>query len=244
MKDKRKVRKISTCISFLLFPVTFNYLSPYVSIDGALAGIISGSLIVFTGMFLSGFFFGRGWCSHVCPWSAPSDYLLTINNKIVNRKRVRIIRYSIFAVWFSIIILSFILCGGIKGINPLHLTETGISVDQPLKYITYYMVITLLFVTTIVVGRRGFCHTFCWMSPFLVLGMIVGEKIHIPRLIVVSKKELCVSCKKCNNVCPMSIDVHTDLQSGAIATQDCILCGACVDICPSGVLSIKMKNSK
>jgi ferredoxin len=33
MNIKRIVRKVTTFISFLLFPVILNYLSPYVSID-------------------------------------------------------------------------------------------------------------------------------------------------------------------------------------------------------------------
>ena len=56
---KRKARRITAFISFLLFPITLNFFSPYVSIDGALNGIISGSLIVFLIMFLTGLFLGR-----------------------------------------------------------------------------------------------------------------------------------------------------------------------------------------
>ena len=72
---KRTARRITAFISFFLFPITLNFFSPYVSIDGALNGIISGSLIVFLIMFLTGLFFGRAWCSCVCPWAAPSEYL-------------------------------------------------------------------------------------------------------------------------------------------------------------------------
>ncbi|MCK7479114.1 MAG: hypothetical protein M0C28_18415 [Candidatus Moduliflexus flocculans] len=63
---KRKTRDLLSFISFLLFPITLNFFSPYVSIDGAMAGVVSGSVLVFLLMFLSGLFFGRGWCSYVC----------------------------------------------------------------------------------------------------------------------------------------------------------------------------------
>ncbi|MCK7487703.1 MAG: 4Fe-4S binding protein [Bacillus subtilis] len=116
--------EITALISFLLFPVTLNFFSPYVSIDGAMAGIISGSLLLFGLFFLFGVFFGRAWCSYGCPWAAPSEYLMKVNNKPVNRKRLAVIRYIIFFIWFSVLVLGFVLAGGIKGVDPLHLTDS------------------------------------------------------------------------------------------------------------------------
>jgi len=241
---KRKTRRILSFISFLLFPVTLNFFSPYVSMTGAMNGIISGSLIVFFVMFLSGLFFGRAWCSHLCPWAAPSEYLGMINNKPVNRRKLRIIRYSIFGIWMTIIIASFILAGGIQGVDPLYLTENGISVDMPMKYIIYYMVVILLFLLTALVGRRGACHSICWMSPFLVFGSWVGRKLRLPQFKVVSETEKCISCSKCTAACPMSIDVMTEQKSGAVGSFDCILCGQCVDTCPKKVLHIELNRPK
>ena len=40
---RQKVRKILLYTSLFLFPLTMNYLSPYVSIDGAFAGVLSSS---------------------------------------------------------------------------------------------------------------------------------------------------------------------------------------------------------
>jgi len=207
MIGNKKIRNITTFISFMLFPVVLNFLSPYVSVTGALNRIVSGSLIVFAIMFLSGLFFGRTWCSYVCPWAMPSDFIRNINDKRVNRKKLRIIRYSIFALWASVLLLGFVLSGGVQGINPLYLTESGISVDEPLKYITYYFVLGTLFLTTVLIGRRGACQSLCWMSPFLVLGQKVGEFLHLPQYKVRSNPEDCIDCAKCDKVCPMSIDV-------------------------------------
>jgi polyferredoxin len=239
MKPKNVVRRITSFVSFLLFPVTLNFFSPYVSIDGAMAGIVSGSLIVFSLFFVSGLFFGRAWCSYGCPWAAPSDYLQKVNNKPLPRKKLAILRYSIFGIWFFFLVFGFVMAGGVKGIDPLHLTDRFVSVDEPLKYITYYMVLLLLFLTTVLVGRRGACHTICWMSPFMQAGMLFGEKIRLPRFQVRSKPELCISCKKCTNSCPMSIDVMNDLKNGGIQSKDCILCGECENACPKDVLSIR-----
>jgi ferredoxin-type protein NapH len=113
--------------------VTFNFFSPYVSIDGAFRGIITGSLLVFALMFMTGLVFRRAWCSYICPWAAPSEYIGTINDRRVSRRVLRRIRYTVYGIWFIILLAAFMLAGGVKGVAPLHLTETGVSVDMPIK---------------------------------------------------------------------------------------------------------------
>ena len=152
---RQKIRRVILFVSLALFPVTMNYLSPYVSIDGAMAGIVSGSVIVFGLLFLTGLFFGRAWCGWVCPAGGLAEICATVNAKPVPVRRLRIVRYSIFGVWFAVLITGFVFAGGIHGIDPLHLTERVISVDEPVKYIVYYMVLLIFFVLTIAIGRRG-----------------------------------------------------------------------------------------
>ena len=238
---RQKVRRILLYVSLFLFPVTMNYLSPYVSLDGAFAGVLSGSAIVFVLLFLSGLFFGRAWCGWVCPAGGLAEVCQTVNPKQVNAKRLRIVRYSIFAVWFGVLVTGFVLAGGIKGVDPLRLTERYISVDEPLKYIMYYLVLGLFFVLDLALGRRGACHSICWMSPFLSAGMAVGRLLHLPQMRIKAKAEQCIDCKKCNTKCPMSIDVNAAVKTGSVKSYDCILCGECVNVCPKAVLSYRKK---
>ena len=238
---RQKVRRILLYVSLFLFPVTMNYLSPYVSIDGAFAGLLSGSAIVFVLLFVSGLFFGRAWCGWMCPAGGLAEVCQTVIPKQVNAKRLRIVRYSIFAVWFGVLVTGFVLAGGIKGVDPLRLTERYISVDEPLKYIMYYLVVGLFFVLDLALGRRGACHSICWMSPFLSAGMAVGRALRLPQMRIKTKAEECIDCKKCNTKCPMSIDVNAAVKTGSIKSYDCILCGECVNVCPKAVLSYRKK---
>lgn len=233
---RQKVRRVIIFTSLLLFPVTLNYLSPYVSVDGAFQGIVSGSVLVFLLLFLSGIFFGRAWCAWVCPVAGLSELCMTVNSKPVPVRRLRVIRYVIFTVWFIVLIAGFVLAGGIKGFDPLHLTENVISVDEPFKYITYYLVLFIFFALTLLIGKRGACHTICWMSPFLVDGYLLGKALHIPQLKIAASPSACIDCRKCNQKCPMSIDVNAGVKSGEIKSLDCIRCGECVDTCPKNVL--------
>jgi len=80
------------------------------------------------------------------------------------------------------------------------------------------------------------------MSPFLVAGTYIGDKLNLPQLRIVSEPENCISCSKCNKVCPMSIDVMAELKNGSIQSIDCINCSECEEACPKNVLKLNMKK--
>jgi len=239
---RQKVRRSIIYISLLLFPITLNFFSPYVSVDGAFRGILAGSVLLFGVMFVTAIFFGRAWCSWICPMAGLSEMCMTINKKKVPVKKLKIIRYSIFFIWFSVLVAGFITAGGIKQINLLHLTDDGISVDQPMKYIVYYSVLLIFFVLSVSLGKRGACHSICWMSPFLVAGSKLGRIFHLPQLKIAAKADKCIQCKKCDSKCPMSISVSQAVESGSVRSTDCILCGECVDVCPKSVLNYSVKH--
>ncbi len=56
---RQRIRKALVIIAFLTFPITMNFFSPYVIIDGAMNGIVNGSLVMFGLMFLVSLFLGR-----------------------------------------------------------------------------------------------------------------------------------------------------------------------------------------
>ena len=238
---RQKVRRIIIYTALFLFPLTLNYLSPYVSIAAGFVGLISGSLAVFLLLFLSGMFLGRVWCGWLCPVAGIGQLCATINNKPVNRKRLAVIRYSVFTVWVAVLVTGFVLAGGIKGFDPFYMTDKIISVDAPGKYIIYYAVLALIFVLTVAIGRRGSCHTICWMSPFITGGELLGRALHLPQLKIKSDPDGCLDCGICTKQCPMSIDVQAEIKTGTVKSLDCIRCGECVDHCPKKVLRYGMK---
>lgn len=233
-----KLARITSFISLLLFPITLNFFSPYVSIVGAFNGIVNGSVMVFGFMLLSAMFFRRAWCTYVCPVAAISEFGERVNSKRLKRKPLTWIRLSIFGLWFSILVFGFITANGIHAFIPLYMTESGISVDQPLKFLTYYLVLSSLVILTFSLGKRGACYSICWMSPFLSAGAWLGDKLHFPQYKIRSTPETCIKCTLCDKNCPMSLDVMEELKAGSIQSLDCIQCGRCVEVCPKDVLHI------
>jgi ferredoxin len=53
-----------------------------------------------------------------------------------------------------------------------------------------------------------------------------------------AKKEECIDCGKCDQVCDMGIPIARMVrEKGEIRTIECMGCGRCVAVCPKQVLS-------
>ena len=141
---RQKIRKIIILISFLLFPITIYYLSPYLIIQAGMEGAISGSFIMFAAMFVSSLFFGRAFCGWLCPAGGLQDCCSAASDKRVKGGRRNWIKYFLRVPWITGIVLAFASAGGIKSVDFLYYTDHGISVAEPRAYIIYYFFVALL----------------------------------------------------------------------------------------------------
>ncbi len=239
---RQNIRSLVLLISFLLFPITFYYFSPYVIIMGAMEGIITGSFLLFITLALAAIFFGRAFCAYVCPAGALQEALEKVNGKPAKIGWRKYIKYAIWIIWIIILLLLFVTSGGVKKVEPAFMTNRGISVSEIGCYIIYYMVLFLIVITNLLGGRRAFCHYFCWMAPFMVIGIKVRKLLHLPGLYLEADKDACVGCKQCTKNCPMSLQVEESVKGGNLPCTDCILCGKCVDACPKHAITYKFKR--
>ncbi len=235
---RQRIRKLLLIISLLLFPVTLYYFSPALIINAGLNGIINGSFIVFVLMFLLSIPFGRLFCSYLCPAGGLQECTFVINEKNPKQGWRNYIKFAIWSVWLIVVILCYFHSGKIIMINFFFETENGISVSSIQSYIIYYGIICLILIPSILFGKRAFCHYLCWMAPFMISGIKFRRLLRLPGIhIRAGKKDSCISCGKCNKVCPMGIDVMGETKHGIIGNSECIQCGACIDNCPKNVLT-------
>lgn len=79
----------------------------------------------------------------------------------------------------------------------------------------------------------------------MIFGIKLRRILHLPGIhIKANQKGKCVSCGKCSNVCPMGIDVKSEIEHGKIINQECIQCGACIDNCPEIALTFGVIERK
>ncbi|MDF2844298.1 MAG: hypothetical protein K0R00_2724 [Herbinix sp.] len=228
---RQQFRKAFIFISFLIFPVTLFYLSPYLIILGGITGIITGSFLIFATQFIFSLFFGRAFCSWLCPAGGLQDCCTSVTNKRLKNNHVNWIKYIIWVLWILGIIFAFISAGGIHSVDFFYMTDHGISAASLVGMITYLGIIGLITVLALTLGRRGMCHSICWMAPFMVLGTKLGNLLRIPSLHLKPIPSNCVNCGLCTKKCPMSLEVHTMVTKGNMKHSECILCGECADGC-------------
>lgn len=164
--------------------------------------------------------FGRGWCGYAC-WTAMVLDLLPFQTPSAPRKHWGIIRYFVFGASLLFTSLLFILQVPNKGeimwwsfiVGNLLYYAIGIALAYQCK------------------DNRAFCKYICPITIF----MKPMSYFSIFRINVEEKK--CISCGKCEKVCPMDVEVPSNSRKKKHATE-CILCMKCVEECPKHALKL------
>ncbi|HAG13190.1 MAG TPA: 4Fe-4S ferredoxin [Ruminococcus sp.] len=196
-------------------------------------------------MMLFGVIFGRLICGFFCPFGLIQDLLhkIPLPKYTVPKKTDRILRYVKYAVFLLFVILLPLLAADALGngspyfckwLCPAGTLEGGIPhvIMNPNiralagKLFTWKSAILLFIVLGSVRISRFFCRYFCPLGAFYAL----FQRLSCAQMTF--QKEQCISCEKCDAVCPMALDVRNQLQCG-----ECIQCGKCQAICPANAIS-------
>jgi polyferredoxin len=235
LKKRQRVRKALLLISFLLFPVTQFYHSPYLIIIGSAEGIIVGSFIFFILMVVFGTIFGRAACGWIMGCGGLQEMCFNVNDKRVKGGKYSRIKYLIWFPWLAVIAGAVIQYGGYKKIDPFYHIKNGISISEQWMFVIYYGTLILIVAPVLILGRRAICHYVCWMSPFMIIGRKIRNILNTPALKINAEPSKCVKCNLCTKNCPMSLNVSDMVNKNKMEDMECILCGSCIDSCRKNV---------
>lgn len=164
--------------------------------------------------------FGRGWCGYAC-WTAMVLDLLPFKTPDGPRKRWGWLRYVTFAASLGFVGALFLFQVPEK--------ENLIWRSFLIGNILYYAAgIAVAFLCR---DNRAFCKYLCPVTVFL------KPMSYFSLFRIKVDEEKCVSCGKCERVCPMDVEVPSNSRRKKNVTE-CILCMSCVEECPKHALKL------
>jgi len=235
---RQNLRSGLLLVSLLLLPVTIYFFSPLAAVKGAMAGVVSASLLFYGFLFLGSIFAGRAFCGWIMPCGALQEFCAQANPRPARGGWRNRIKYLTSASLAGALVFLLYRAGGIKGLDPLRDTENGVWLTGPQRFMIYFGVTGTMVTAALIFGRRAFCHYLCVMAPIMIAGRTLRNMLRLPSLQLERTTEGCVACGRCNQACPMSIDVKQAVRTGNLESAECILCGRCADSCPQKVLKL------
>lgn len=165
-------------------------------------------------------FFGRGWCGYAC-WTAMVLDWLPYKHPRKARKKWGFTRYITF-------ILSLIFVAGLFLLNIANKEKIMFWSFLTGNALYYGIGIALAIALK---DNRAFCKYVCPVTVFL------KPMSYFSLLRVKVDASKCVSCGKCERVCPMNVKVTDNRRSRENGTE-CILCMECVNNCPKEAIKL------
>jgi len=242
--QRQQMRLALIILSFILYPVTFAYISCPIIMEAAGLGIVTAGLIVLILLFLGSLVLGRLWCGWLCPSGGLQELMRFFSDPRLRTTRLDWLKYLVFLGIFGGIGYAIWSAGGFSGIDLFYRTENGISVLAAGGVAALLGPVIMILVFTLIFGRRGFCHTFCPFAPMLMIGRKIRNLFRWPALGLSADSSRCIDCKKCSKECPMSLDVNGMVRNDEMEHAECILCANCADACPKGVISCGWKMNE
>jgi len=191
-----------------------------------------GNIVLFGGVVVIAIVLSRFFCGWFCAFGALQAVFGWLGKKIFRRhftvpprvdRYLRWIKYPVLAA-----IVYFTWKTGelvIRPYDPLaafgHLSAGLSAVWAEFAVGLVLLVATLLFS---MLYERAFCKYLCPLGAF---NAILSR---VPLFRIKRNSTTCISCSKCDRVCPMNIDVS---HSEGVNSPECIACMECVTTCPT-----------
>lgn len=212
------------------------------TISSFIAGVVRsyGGVILVVGIVITSFFFGRYWCSHVCPIGGVTE----IGSKAVpegiklNYRTVPApaVRYG----YLSVYLLAPLFAIGSLCCNYCNFAAVPRLLGAPFNSadMAYFFrtagIINLGLIAILgffAKGGRAYCNMLCPIGALDALSNKIGGRLSFTKRMVV-ETEKCNGCGSCVKSCPTwAITVEDKLAK--INQFSCIPCKECESVCPS-----------
>ena len=230
----------------------FESILTYFSSGDLVPRIMISSLILALGTVIVTIIFSKGFCGQICPFGYMQELIGKIKRKPIKFGK-RFEKFDKYAKYLKYAILVAVLIGtyyaGVlvfRSVDPFktlfHFGKEviwGVEVDALAENIGGFIALIVVIVGSIYIPRM-WCRYFCPLGAGLnLIGRFSFTKLK--RETHEGSADKCISCGKCDRVCPMGIKV-TEYET--VTSLDCINCNKCVNACPKNSLSITTFGKK
>ncbi|MBI9034276.1 MAG: quinol dehydrogenase ferredoxin subunit NapH [Bacteroidales bacterium] len=214
------------------FAVIQTFMAGYLVASSALMG----ALIIF---LIYAVFFGRAFCSWICPVNMIADLSNLLHRRLKMQKslsKVPLNRNARYWILGGFLVLSTIAGGAaFEFISPISMLYRGIIFGMGMGW----LVIPFLMLLDLFIKPYAFCGHLCPLGAFYSL-------ISRFRIIKITHHlNKCTLCNACFEVCPEKQVLQiVGKEQGFILSGECTLCGKCVDACDDDALKFSLLTIK
>jgi len=193
--------------------------------------VVLGALIV---SLFYGVFFGRAFCSWVCPINMVTDFSSFLRKKLSIKTETldRSIKY--YTLGLSLVLSMIFAVSAFEMISPIAILHRSLSFGIGFG-ITFVVAIFLL---DTFLFKDGWCSSICPLGAFYSL---LGKKALFS---VRYDFDKCSKCMKCKAICPQESVLKNIAKKSDFFDSDCTLCGRCIDVCSDDALNFDIRKNK
>jgi len=185
-------------------------------------------------LLIYGLIRGRVFCGWVCPVNLVLEVVDWLRGKlhITVEERALPRHVKVYAA-LAVLALSLLLSVPVfEALSPISFINKGILFGSMVGGVTLLAIV----VAELFWGHRVWCRSICPLGGFYE---VVGK---VGLVNVRMEHDKCIGCEKCKKAClcdPEILDAVVAGEDIMVRAGDCMLCGKCVEACPTCALSIK-----
>lgn len=178
---------------------------------------------------------GRVFCGWTCPVNLLLEVVDWLRGKLHIKVEERVLpRHTKVYVAAGVLVLSLLLSFPVfEALSPISFINKGVVFGSLVGGVTLLAVVLV----ELFWGHRVWCRALCPLGGFYE---VVGK---VGLVNVAIDHEACISCNKCKKACLCDSEILDAAVAGddsIVRAGDCMLCGKCIEACPTSALTIKL----
>ena len=215
--------------------------------------LVLGGLQTFVLIPLLVYRWGKGaYCGWICSCGALAETLGdTQRHKMPHGpswNRLNMVGQAILALAFALLLLRIAWwiwpqTAWLRAVNLA--AKDGSGLPGALHLLSYKWLVDVFLAGVLGYGLYFWFSGRAWCRFACPLAALMHVYARFSRFRILADKKKCISCNVCTSVCHQGIDVMNFANKGMpMADPECVRCSACVQSCPTGVLSFGQVDPK